>query len=160
MPDSTPTPAAECGPIAREELEMVSGWSVAGQALFCELADRSLTTALAPLPDAWRRLADQGYAAAARSFLDEPWAPELFDRIVRGVVVAPTDAKTAPSQALLYGSDLCIVRAAARSPAAGKVYLPFEDDRLSLILSKAFLLADDSGITDESILRQIRRGAP
>jgi hypothetical protein len=39
------------------------------------------------------------------------------------------------------------------------VFLPFEDDRLSLILSKAFLLAADGEITDESILAQIKRGA-
>ena len=38
------------------------------------------------------------------------------------------------------------------------VFLPFEGDRtLSLILSKAFLLADDGKIKDESILTQIRR---
>lgn len=33
------------------------------------------------------------------------------------------------------------------------------DERLSLILSKAFLLADDTAITDGTILRQIRRSA-
>ncbi|WP_225823741.1 DUF4132 domain-containing protein [Streptomyces naphthomycinicus] len=54
-------------------------------------------------------------------------------------------------------SYLCVVP--ARRPADGKVFLPFEDDRLSLVLSKAFLLAADSRITDESILRQIKRGA-
>jgi hypothetical protein len=54
-------------------------------------------------------------------------------------------------------SYLCIV--AARRPVDGKVFLPFEDDRLSLILSKAFLLAADSRITDASILVQIERGA-
>ncbi|MGQ5654708.1 DUF7737 domain-containing protein [Streptomyces sp. EKR5.2] len=37
--------------------------------------------------------------------------------------------------------------------------MPFEDERLSLVLSKAFLLAADTDITDESILRQIKRGA-
>ncbi|MDN3025278.1 hypothetical protein [Streptomyces sp. S.PB5] len=46
-------------------------------------------------------------------------------------------------------SCLCIVP--ARGKAGGKVYLPFEDDRLSLILSKAFLLAADTEITDASI---------
>lgn len=52
---------------------------------------------------------------------------------------------------------LCIV--AARSAAAGKLFLPFDDDpRLSMILSKAFLLAADSKITDPSITRQIERG--
>jgi hypothetical protein len=50
---------------------------------------------------------------------------------------------------------LCIVR----GPAAGapdKVFLPFEgDSMLSLILSKAFLLAADKKITDPAIVRQL-----
>ncbi|WP_053754406.1 DUF4132 domain-containing protein [Streptomyces sp. MMG1533] len=54
-------------------------------------------------------------------------------------------------------SYLCVVP--ARRSADGKVFLPFGDDRLSLILSKAFLLAADTEITDESILTQIKRGA-
>jgi len=38
----------------------------------------------------------------------------------------------------------------------GAVLLPFEGDRtLSIILSKAFLLANDGEITDETIQRQI-----
>jgi hypothetical protein len=50
-------------------------------------------------------------------------------------------------------SYLCIVAARGKS---GAVRLPFEDDTmLSLILSKAFLLADDHRITDASILSQI-----
>ncbi|MFI6482255.1 DUF4132 domain-containing protein [Nonomuraea sp. NPDC050663] len=50
---------------------------------------------------------------------------------------------------------LCIVSAGAVQRG---LFLPFEEDgRLSLILSKAFLLADDSAITDPSIMRQIRR---
>ncbi|MGW3368607.1 DUF4132 domain-containing protein [Streptosporangium canum] len=49
---------------------------------------------------------------------------------------------------------LCIV--SARDPHAG-LFLPFEEDgRLALILSKAFLLANDTAITDPSITRQIR----
>ncbi|MEU6368959.1 DUF4132 domain-containing protein [Streptomyces sp. NPDC046931] len=52
---------------------------------------------------------------------------------------------------------LCIVP--SRRPGGGTVFLPFEDDRLSLILSKAFLLAADTKITDATILRQIKRGA-
>jgi hypothetical protein len=48
---------------------------------------------------------------------------------------------------------LCIV--SARHPNAG-LFLPFEEDgRLALILSKAFLLANDTTITDLSIARQI-----
>jgi hypothetical protein len=49
---------------------------------------------------------------------------------------------------------LCIV--AARDARAGRLFLPVDDDPLlSLILSKAFLLADDTSITDPSITRQI-----
>ncbi|RAY11721.1 DUF4132 domain-containing protein [Actinomadura craniellae] len=49
---------------------------------------------------------------------------------------------------------LCIVQA-GRGSSSG-VFLPFEDERLSLILSKAFLLADDASITDPSITAQLR----
>ncbi|MFD1829301.1 DUF4132 domain-containing protein [Streptomyces desertarenae] len=52
---------------------------------------------------------------------------------------------------------LCIVPSPRRS--GGTVFLPFEDDRLSLILSKALLLAADTTITDDTILHQIKRGA-
>jgi hypothetical protein len=49
---------------------------------------------------------------------------------------------------------LCIVPGRGSAP---DVYLPFDDDsRLSLILSKAFLLANDREIKDPTILRQIR----
>jgi hypothetical protein len=52
---------------------------------------------------------------------------------------------------------LCIVPAQAQVDKAGeKLFLPFEGDRvLSVILSKAFLLAADDKITDETILRQL-----
>ncbi|MGP1394626.1 MAG: DUF4132 domain-containing protein [Inquilinaceae bacterium] len=50
---------------------------------------------------------------------------------------------------------LCIVPAYARGRA---VALPFEDDAmLAIILSKAFMLIDDDKITDEAILRQMKR---
>ncbi|MER5418231.1 DUF4132 domain-containing protein [Streptosporangium roseum] len=50
---------------------------------------------------------------------------------------------------------LCIVPGNDR--AAASVFLPFEEDggMLSVILSKAFLLADDTAITDPSITRQL-----
>ncbi|MFH8725298.1 DUF4132 domain-containing protein [Streptomyces termitum] len=53
---------------------------------------------------------------------------------------------------------LCVV--VDRSREAGKVFLPFEEDggMLSVILSKAFLLAADDRITDASITAQLRRG--
>jgi hypothetical protein len=52
---------------------------------------------------------------------------------------------------------LCIVEARGQSQESVG-FLPFEgDSRLSLILSKAFLLADDKKITDPTILLQIGR---
>jgi hypothetical protein len=53
-------------------------------------------------------------------------------------------------------SYLCVVP--SRRPDERRVFLPFEDERLAVILSKAFLLAADAEITDPTILRQIQRG--
>lgn len=51
---------------------------------------------------------------------------------------------------------LCIVPGRTRS-CQDSVYLPFEGDHtLAVILSKAFLLADDTEIKDETITRQIK----
>ncbi|MBL8182821.1 MAG: DUF4132 domain-containing protein [Blastocatellia bacterium] len=51
---------------------------------------------------------------------------------------------------------LCIVASQSSKPS-DKVFLPFEgDQRVAIILSKAFLLADDTKITDPTIVRQIR----
>ena len=54
---------------------------------------------------------------------------------------------------------LCIVPARGDT-RTDKVFLPFEEDggKLSLILSKAFLLAEDTSIEDVSITRQLRAG--
>lgn len=53
---------------------------------------------------------------------------------------------------------LCIVPARGIDATPDKLYLPFEGDRaLSLIISKAVLLAEDHKITDKTILSQIRR---
>ncbi|SNR94624.1 protein of unknown function [Streptosporangium subroseum] len=43
-----------------------------------------------------------GRAVRLALFRDEPWLPELLDNLVRGIAVAPTPAKTLPSQALLF----------------------------------------------------------
>lgn len=53
---------------------------------------------------------------------------------------------------------LCIVASSSSETfGQGKVYLPFEGDRvLSIILSKAFMLAEDTKITDPTITRQIK----
>ena len=55
---------------------------------------------------------------------------------------------------------LCIVPNQGRAADEDNVTLPFEGDRtLSIILSKAFLLADDKNIRDPTILSQIRRSS-
>jgi hypothetical protein len=52
---------------------------------------------------------------------------------------------------------LCIVESRSADATTQPLFLPFEgDSRLSLILSKAFLLAEDTKITDPTILRQIK----
>ncbi len=51
---------------------------------------------------------------------------------------------------------LCIVPGSAAHKGEGKVFLPFEGDRtLSVILSKALLLAGDDKISDRTILQQL-----
>lgn len=53
---------------------------------------------------------------------------------------------------------LCIVPAQSADAGKDRVFLPFEGDTtLSVILSKAFLLADDAKIKDPTILGQISR---
>ena len=52
---------------------------------------------------------------------------------------------------------LCIVSGGRNEKENQKIYLPFEGDSLlSIIISKAFLLADDTKIKDETITRQIK----
>lgn len=43
-----------------------------------------------------------GRAARLVLLRDEPWLPAFFDRLLPDISIAPTDAKTLPSQALLY----------------------------------------------------------
>ncbi len=51
---------------------------------------------------------------------------------------------------------LCIVPKQSVTEVRERVFLPFEGDaQLSVILSKAFLLAEDNKITDPSITKQI-----
>lgn len=52
---------------------------------------------------------------------------------------------------------LCIVPDRSQKPVTTEMFLPFEGDNgLSIILSKAMLLANDDKITDETITRQIK----
>jgi hypothetical protein len=51
---------------------------------------------------------------------------------------------------------LCIVPARGTKKPTGVRFVPFEGDEvLAVVLSKAFLLADDRRITNPSIVRQI-----
>ncbi|MBT32600.1 MAG: hypothetical protein CMO01_23305 [Thalassobius sp.] len=51
---------------------------------------------------------------------------------------------------------LCIIPDKSRGASSKKIFLPFDDDHvLSIILSKALLLADDDKITDPVILNQL-----
>ena len=53
---------------------------------------------------------------------------------------------------------LCIVPSRKKNTQTDKLFLPFEGDRgLSVVLSKAFLLAADDKITDSTIISQIQR---
>ncbi len=53
---------------------------------------------------------------------------------------------------------LCIVPDRSKADHTQNIFLPFEGDSgLSVILSKAMLLADDDKITDPTIVRQIKR---
>lgn len=55
------------------------------------------------------------------------------------------------------GRYLCIVAGTTADESRGTAFLPYEGDMgLSLILSKAFLLADDTKIKDATILAQMR----
>lgn len=55
-------------------------------------------------------------------------------------------------------NNLCIVLARGKDAKTENIFLPFEGDRgLSLVLSKAFLLAEDDRIKDPTILSQINR---
>ncbi|MBM9509224.1 DUF4132 domain-containing protein [Actinacidiphila acididurans] len=53
-----------------------------------------------------------GHAARVALLRDEPWLPRLFDRLLPGVALAPTAARTLPSQALLFA----IIRAGQDFP--------------------------------------------
>jgi hypothetical protein len=53
---------------------------------------------------------------------------------------------------------LCIVPKQAMESSGDKVFLPFEGEgRLSVILSKAFPLAEDDRIRDPSLVSQLKR---
>ena len=118
----------------------------------------------------WRRAWDLPLTGSAETRRD------ALDRLIPGLVIADRlslterwlvvrgDLRTyrihlGSGNILMEPADtyLCIVP--GRGGASEKLFLPFDDDpTLSVILSKAFLLARDTKITDRSIVLQIRKG--
>ncbi len=128
-------------------------------------------------PDQWRRVAMQYWerestaelreAAQIRRAMLEAIVPKLsiadrcsFDDralLVRGNLQSyRIHVGSAAVTIMPLMRHLCIVPAAAEGWEDGRIYLPFAGDRtLSVILSKAALLASDDKITDPVILRQL-----
>ncbi len=128
-------------------------------------------------PNQWRRDAAQYWTRA--SFADLTGAGqirrEMLERVIPKLAIAPicsfdenalvVNGKrhvyrihlgSAAVQIASRSQHICIVPAGRTADAAAGIWLPFEGDRtLSLILSKAILLAADDKITDPVILRQI-----
>ncbi|MEW9553651.1 DUF4132 domain-containing protein [Nonomuraea sp. NPDC050783] len=119
------------------------------------LLDYWRTGASAPLPpsaevrrDALARLIGRT-AIAGRCTLTDRFLVVRGDLRTYKIHLGSANVLMEPNDAYL-----CIVTMG--DPHAG-LFLPFEEDgRLALILSKAFLLADDTAITDPSITRQLR----
>jgi hypothetical protein len=127
---------------------------------------------LQPLNDYWRRYSfgELSTTAKTRREVLEKLLPRLkiadqcslTDRflVVRGslrtykIHLGSSNIQMEPNN-----QYLCIVPERGRSAAgSGKVFLPFEgDNTLAVILSKAFLLAEDSKIKDAGILNQIKK---
>ena len=92
-----------------------------------------------------------GLAIADRCELGDRWLEIRGDLRMYRIHLGSGNVTMEPT-----GAYLPIVPKPGQGPA-GRVYLPFDDDpMLSLILSKAFLLANDSAISDRSIAKQIR----
>jgi hypothetical protein len=89
-----------------------------------------------------------------RCSLDDRYLVVRGDRRTYKIHLGSGNSRMEPDDAYL-----CIVAGGAvGDDAPGALFLPFEGDRtLSLILSKAMLLANDSKIRDRSILGQIGR---
>jgi hypothetical protein len=92
-----------------------------------------------------------GLAIADRCELGDRWLEVRGDLRVYRIHLGTGNVSMEPG-----GTYLPIVPKAGAGPV-GRVFLPFDDDpMLSLILGKAFLLANDTRISDRSIATQIR----
>jgi hypothetical protein len=96
-----------------------------------------------------------GLTIADRCALDDRWLRVRGDLRSYRIHLGSGNVMMEPS-----GTYLRIVPTPGQGPA-GRVFLPFDDDpMLSLILSKAFLVANDAAVRDRSIASQIRGDAP
>jgi len=92
-----------------------------------------------------------GLAIADRCELGERWLTVRGDLRTYRIHLGSGNIAMEPNDTYLP-----VVPKPDQGPAA-RVFLPFDDDpMLSLILSKAFLLANDAAISDRSIAKQIR----
>ena len=113
--------------------------------------DLPLTEATETRRDALARLIP-GLVIADRLEISDRWLVVRGD--LRTYRIHLVSANILMSPADTY---LCIVP--ARGGASDKIFLPFDDDpTLSVILSKAFMLANDTKIKDHGISLQIRKG--
>lgn len=136
-------------------------WQDAGQgragryaqldAYFTDYLDHSLTANAQVRRDAIARILP-GLVIAERAELLDRWLRVRGDRRSYKIHLGSGNILVEPSD-----TYLCIVPARGKSDAT-RVFLPFDDDpMLSLILSKAMLLANDKAIKDPTILSQINR---
>jgi hypothetical protein len=96
-----------------------------------------------------------GLTIADRCELDDRWLRVRGDLRTYRIHLGSGNITMEPTDTYLY-----IVPTTGGGPI-GRVFLPFDDDpMLSLILSKAFLVANDSAIRDRSIASQIRESEP
>lgn len=87
---------------------MCTDYAAFARRAFETAADRAAELHAGKIPYAADRtvssdeVAALGRAARVALARDEPWFAEVLDRLLPGIVVAPTSAATLPSQALLY----------------------------------------------------------
>lgn len=123
------------------------------QAYWRAYADAPLESGALVRRDALARLLPE-LAIADRCTLRERHVEVRGDRGTYEIHLGSSSIRTVPGH-----RHICIV--SAPKPDTASAFLPFDDDRLlTLILSKAFLLAGDASITDEAILQQLGARRP
>jgi hypothetical protein len=91
-------------------------------------------------------------AVSDRLELDDRWLRVRGDLRSYKIHLGSGDILMGPNDEYLY-----IVSAGGEDPDLGQIYIPFDDTRLSTILSRAFRLARDREIKDPTIIAQLKR---